>query len=74
MQSFKTIDTKRYQELCSQEVPIVFFHPQYIDKVHNVEKVTKKVLTIIPKPHAHSHTMEKKQKNTQSFKTISIKL
>ena len=27
--------------------------------VHNEEKVTKNDLTIISKPHAHPHTMEK---------------
>ena len=29
------------------------------DQVHNAEKVTKNVLTIIPKPYAHPHTMKK---------------
>ena len=43
------------------------------DKVHNVEKVTKKiVLTIIPKPHAHSHTMKKTYAKFQNnlYKTV----
>ena len=40
--------------------------------VHNVEKVTKNVLTIIPKPHAHPHTVKKtyaKFQNNQ-YKTV----
>ena len=40
--------------------------------VHNVEKVTKKYLTILPKPHAHPHTMKKihaKFRNNQ-YKTV----
>ena len=36
------------------------------DYVHNVEKVTKNVLTIIPKPHAHPHTMKKTQAKFQN--------
>ena len=40
--------------------------------VHNVEKVTKNVLTIIPKPHAYPQTMKKthaKFENNQ-YKTV----
>ena len=59
MQSFKTIGIKLQEELRSQEVPIVC-----ILKVKNVlssqcGKSDKSVLTIIPKPHAHSHIMKK---------------
>ena len=36
------------------------------------KKVTKNVLTIIPKPHAHPHTMKKKQAMFQNnqYKTV----
>ena len=41
-------------------------------QVYNVEKVTKNVLTIIPKPHAHPHTMKKTQAKFQNnrYKTV----
>ena len=35
-------------------------------EVHNVEKVIKNVLTIIPKPHALPHTMKKKHAKFQN--------
>ena len=40
--------------------------------VHNVEKVTKHVLTIIPKPHVHPHTMKKAHAKFQNnqYKTV----
>ena len=40
--------------------------------VHNVEKVTKNVLTIISKPHANPHTMKKTHAKFQNdqYKTI----
>ena len=40
--------------------------------VHNVEKLTKNVLTIIPKPQAHPHTMKKTQAKFQNnqYKTV----
>ena len=40
--------------------------------VHNVEKVTKNVLTIIPKPYAHPHTMKKTYAKFQNdrYKTV----
>ena len=47
------------EELHSQEVPIVYILRVKNDYVHNVEKVTKNVLTIIPKLHAYPHTMKK---------------
>ena len=67
--SFKTIGTKLDEELHSQEVPAV-----YILRVknYNVEKVIKNNLTIVPKPHAHPHTLKKthaKFKNAQ-YKTV----
>ena len=42
------------------------------DEVHNVEKVTKNVLTIISKPHAHPHTMKKTYAKFQNnrYKTV----
>ena len=42
------------------------------DYVHNVEKVTKNVLTIIPIPHAHPHTMKKTYAKFQNdqYKTV----
>ena len=38
----------------------------------NEEKATKNVLTIIPKPHAHPHTMKKTHANFQKhlYKTV----
>ena len=40
--------------------------------VHNVEKVTKKDLTIISKPHAHPCTMKKTHAKFQNnqYKTV----
>ena len=40
--------------------------------VHNVEKVTKHVLTVIPKPHAHPHAMKKTHAKFQNnqYKTV----
>ena len=40
--------------------------------VHNVEKVTKNVLTLILKPHAHSHTTKKTYVKFQDdrYKTV----
>ena len=72
MQSFKTIGTKLLEELPSQEVPIVYILRVKNDEVHNVEKVTKNVLTIIPKPHAHPHTMKKTHAKFQNnqYKTV----
>ena len=40
--------------------------------VHNVEKVTKNVLTIIPKSNAYPHTMKKTHAKFQNnqYKTV----
>ena len=46
------------EELHSQEVSTVYMLSVKNDYVHNVEKVTKKALTIISKQYAHSHTMK----------------
>ena len=59
MQSFKTIGTKLYEELRSQEIPSVYIIRVKNDYVHNVEKVTKIDPTIMSNPHAHPHTMRK---------------
>ena len=66
------IGTKLYEELRSQEVPIVYILRAKNDQVHNVEKVKKNVLTIIPKSHAHLHTMKKTYAKFQSnrYKTV----
>ena len=42
------------------------------DQVHNVEKVTKNDLTMIFKPHVHSHTMKITYAKFQSnrYKTV----
>ena len=42
------------------------------DEVHNVEKVTKYVLTIISKPNAHPHIMKKTYAKFQNdrYKTV----
>ena len=52
----------RYKTVSSQEVRIILILSMKNDYIHNVEKVTKINLTIVSKPHAHSHTM----KNTQA--------
>ena len=52
-------------------------HKRYLlwvknDYVHNAEKVAKNVLTILPKPHAHPHTMKKTHAKFQNnpYKTV----
>ena len=59
MQSFKTIGTKLYEELRSQEIPSVYIIRVKNDSVHNVEKMTKIDPTIMSNPYAHPHTMRK---------------
>ena len=44
---------------CAHEVPTVYILRVKNYKVHNVEKSKKKNLTIISKPHAHPHNMNK---------------
>ena len=72
MQNFKIISTKLSEELRSQEVPFVYILRVKNDKVHNVKKATQNVLTIIPKPYAHPHTMMKTWTKFQNnvYKTV----
>ena len=42
-------------------------------KVHNVEKVTKNVLTIILKPHAHPHTQKKTHAKFQNNQCKAVR-
>ena len=68
-QSFKKIGIK-FMRSCAHKVPTVYLLrvknevPTVcilrVTKVHNVEKSDKNDLTIISKPHAHPHTMKKK--------------
>ena len=46
------------EELRSQEVSTVFILRVVNDLIHNAEKEKKNDLTIISKPHAHSHTIK----------------
>ena len=43
------------------------------DYIHNVEKMTKKNLTIISKSHAHLHTMKKTQAKFQNWSVKNCK-
>ena len=70
MQSFIMISTTLKEglrsqevptELRSQEVPIVYIPREKNYYVHNMEKLIKINLSIIPKWHAHHHTMKKAQ-------------
>ena len=46
---------------CVNEGPTVYILRVKNDEVHNVEKSETIDLTIISKPHAHPHTMKKRQ-------------
>ena len=76
MQSFNTIGTKLWEELHSQEVPTVYIlrvkNDWKMTKFTMRKKVTKNVLTMIPKPHAHPHTMKKTYAKFQNdqYKTV----
>ena len=61
------------EELRSQEVPTVYILRVKNDYVHNKEKVTKNNLTIIPKSHAHPHTMKKIQAKFQNDRYKSVR-
>ena len=72
MQSFKTIGTKLYEELRSQEIPTVYIIRVKNDKVDTFEKVTKINPIIMSNPHAHPHTMRKTHAKFQNnwYKTV----
>ena len=65
-----------YKIVCggAHEVPSVFILRVKKDLVHNVEKVTKNNLTIISKPHAYPHILEKTHAKFHNdwYKTVGV--
>ena len=69
--SFKPIGIKLLEEWRSQEVPIVYIEGEkWLSSGYG--KSDKNVLTIIPKPHTHPHTMKKTHAKFQNnqYKTV----